>query len=829
MTYSRFQRVPTLGRGPFVLQPYHGPFSVVVPEATTNLITNPSFETGTTGHTVSTSIATRVTTKQRRGTYSLEVAPVGVPGASNAGMYYAIDLTAGTTYTFSVDFYGYGGGAYKIWFGTTAGAQLVVTEFVGSGRWQRPKATYTETSSTTRRLYVTLNNSPPSISASTALFWVDGYQLEAKAYATTYCDGDQQGFPDDVTPYLWTGTAHASTSTRSAQTRSGGVVKNFDAYKLLVTGIVGLGMLTPTHITTQQALLDGARYQHTTFDPRAFAINGIFDTNTARDLSCNQSLLYADLVRDKVGEGRVLLKYQSYEDRDATGDEVNIQAAYKSGLEGNVSGLAREDVTPQFEIFLPSLYGADQGTSVTTEVSVGSATRTLMRSPGGVWSAMGTGLATSPAVTILIASDAVYYGGPFTSAGGVANTRLIARWTPSTAAWTALGTGATGGSFVDTIVRGPDGTIYATGDFTAMGGVATSAGVASWNGSAWTGLNYPVAVRVPACVVGPTGILYVGDISGNIYKYTGGVWTVIGVAAGGGATISALLIGVDGQLYVGGGFTSISGTPAVNVAQYGNTGTSWSPLGSGLNGTGVAEHGLAAGLDNTIYATSYLSPYIHKYTGSGTWVALGSGLSGVGSGIFIDQNGLLYVYGAITSAGSVTLPDRVASWNGTAWNFLPIKLPGGVTTVYAVARAPDGTFYISYDAAGTALTPGITTVTNSGTLRSYPTITIQGPVSIATTSRIYQIANLTTGRNIYLNYTINKGEMATLVLAPDQFSFTSTFSGDIESTIMPGSAQAFMYLQPGANTIAFFADDSTVVADWKWPLMYQSIADTTYQ
>ena len=45
-------------------------------------------------------------------------------------------------------------------------------------------------------------------------FYIDGAQCEAKAYPTPYCDGSLG------TGHAWTGTAHASTSTRTAETLS---------------------------------------------------------------------------------------------------------------------------------------------------------------------------------------------------------------------------------------------------------------------------------------------------------------------------------------------------------------------------------------------------------------------------------------------------------------------------------------------------------------------------------------------------------------------------------------------------------------------------------
>jgi phage-related protein len=146
------------------------------------------------------------------------------------------------------------------------------------------------------------------------------------------------------------------------------------------------------------------------------------------------------------------------------------------------------------------------------------------------------------------------------------------------------------------------------------------------------------------------------------------------------------------------------------------------------------------------------------------------------------------------------------------------------TSVRAVAQKRDGTVAIG----GTGLTStgtagATTTVTNTGTARSYPIITIKGPTS--GTSRIYQITNYTTGRTIYLNYTINAGEMARMVFQPDNLSFTSDFQGDIANTILAGSNEADFFLQPGANIISFFSADSTVTVTIYWRPNFVSLDD----
>src|SRR6185436_14123382 len=81
------------------------------------------------------------------------------------------------------------------------------------------------------------------------------------------------------------------------------------------------------------------------------------------------------------------------------------------------------------------------------------------------------------------------------------------------------------------------------------------------------------------------------------------------------------------DLYAGGIFTMAGGTAATNIAKW--NGSSWSALGSGLNGHVYA----LAVLGGELYVGGYFTMaggsaanYIAKWNGS-TWSALGSGRS----------------------------------------------------------------------------------------------------------------------------------------------------------------------------------------------------------
>src|SRR5512135_2707458 len=161
-----------------------GDWSIVVPEAETNLVTNPSIEIDTTGYALSGTAMARVTSDQRRGGACLRITPSAGP---NDGCYYAITLVAGTTYTISFDFRGENGvGYYLHLYDTVAGVDRGSLAVVGDGKWHRYSFVAANGPNTALRIYFAKNNH-----ASTAYFYIDGLQCEAADHATTYIDGDQ--------------------------------------------------------------------------------------------------------------------------------------------------------------------------------------------------------------------------------------------------------------------------------------------------------------------------------------------------------------------------------------------------------------------------------------------------------------------------------------------------------------------------------------------------------------------------------------------------------------------------------------------------------------
>ena|GEM_PF-1184846 len=197
---------------------------------------------------------------------------------------------------------------------------------------------------------------------------------------------------------------------------------------------------------------------------------------------------------------------------------------------------------------------------------------------------------------------ALYVGGQFTHAGGV-GVNGIARWDGQ--AWSAVtdGIGPVGmNNPVHALSVYDDGNgaaLYAGGMFTTAGGLAVSR-IARWNGSNWSALSGPSGTGVSGEVramgvfennlyVGGTFLTAGGVTVNRIARWDGQGWSSLSDGGGIGldASVHAIAVHNDGAgdaLYVGGAFTSAAGIGAERVARW--SGNAWSVL-SGLDGDGL--------------------------------------------------------------------------------------------------------------------------------------------------------------------------------------------------------------------------------------------------
>ncbi len=149
----------------------------------------------------------------------------------------------------------------------------------------------------------------------------------------------------------------------------------------------------------------------------------------------------------------------------------------------------------------------------------------------------------------------------------------------------------------------------------------------------------------------------------------GGQWLPGTPPSGVDGTVSVLFRMPNGDIVVGGRFSSAGGQPATNIARW--DGTSWSSFGSGLSGNFVsalavlADGSLVSGGRFTSSGDVALSN-IARWDGAG-WVPLGSGTDNIVADLAVLPNGDLIAVGWFSVAGG-TRVSRVARWDGVTWH-----------------------------------------------------------------------------------------------------------------------------------------------------------------
>ena len=317
----------------------------------------------------------------------------------------------------------------------------------------------------------------------------------------------------------------------------------------------------------------------------------------------------------------------------------------------NVYSLARGDDGGggQLELFIGGSFWQE----------IGGPGNCIAKWDGWGWEALGSGMEqANDRVQAIVVHDEgdgppiVYAGGRFSTAGGQPASN-IAQWDGSN--WAPLGSGVSGtGAEVRALAVFDDGggpALYAAGTFSTAGGV-TAGRIARWDGSSWS----------------PVG----GGMSGGEVK--------------------ALTVFDDGSgpaLYAAGTFSMAGGLPANRVAKW--DGSTWSTLGTGVNGWVYALTTFDDGTGLKLYAAGSLSisgADVARWDGS-NWTGVGTGLSNIVMALTTHDDGSgagpqLYAAGDLFIGGSLR---HIARLDGSAWT----PLGGGLDSfAYSLTSYDDG-------------------------------------------------------------------------------------------------------------------------------------------
>jgi hypothetical protein len=767
-----------------------GYWKLLLPESTTNLVVNPSVETATTGYSASGSnTIARSTTAQMFGAYSLACTYQNNLTLATFG---SITLTA-VRYTFSAWVYlasNWNGGAVSV--GVTGFTSVVIntasTTTTETGKWVRLEIDFTPNAGDLAGSLTILAASAPSAGR---IVYVDGLQVEAKSYATTYCDGDQPGC-------RWLGAAHASASERDEnEARGGQLVDLKDDLGFPVGLAAGIGAPPLVNLASEMALQDGALYEGTRALARVFSLRALVKGDTlAAYHAVRQALVKAVNSRTAITPQERVLRYSG------AAVEKEIYAVYDGGLEmASRRGFA-EEVTLRWRANDPRFYQVGERAAA-LDIADSATFRYVAARRNGVWDALGppNAAGTYNSVRAVLVTDGfAYFGGDFLNFDNIANADYIVRYNLADGTRANLGTGADG--VVRALARASNGDIFAAGAFTTIGGVTTR-GVARWNGSTWAALGPPSSGGdVYAIAVSPSGTVYVGGSFSNwagnanadfLAAWDGSSWFAP-ASTPANAAVNAFAFALDGKLYIGGSFSAINGLAAPYIAVYNPSDVSFARVGAGdFNGQ---VNALLAMPDGSVYATGTFTTYggapmlrLARWNGV-TWDSVGGGLTV--DGVSLARYGTTGVLVGMNNGG-------VKLWDGGQWQELDFLSASGFPYVGAVTATADGDIFLGMSNTGTFEYAGMTTIPYGGTDRAYPVIRVKR--TGGSSAALYSVRNETTGAALFFAYYLSDGEELTIDLRPGRQGVTSNLYGP-RNALLPASNVSTFFLAPGNGAAA---------------------------
>lgn len=641
---------------------------------------------------------------------------------------------------------------------------------------------------------------------NTQAWYTDAWQLENKAYPTSYIDGSLPGGQ-------WSATVNNSPSSRLLN-YPGGKEYFFDLdFNFIIKGVVGFGLPEPVHAATPYAVLNGSNYEETSIDSRVLVLAGqITASNQLEYHSKRQKLINALAFANADNfSAPVILRQQLINCGVPITAPLEMICTYSGGLPGQLSNPYMDDIALQFTEFQPpSIQEVGQNSASVYNVTTGITDVQLLYfydqgkwtynpAPGnldlvngmaydqdgflwlaGAGSVKKVNLATgtvdfsvlttgAPSQVIISPTNVPIFVGNFTAP----QTRIM-QYDAASNSLVAVGAGGFN-AIINDAIYDTAGNLMVVGDFTAP---ATRA--AYWNGSAWAALFVAGGGNSqPLCIIrhpdggfvigGNTTFTTINGLTGvSIFKTTNPI-TGLGANStlngGSNGNIKCLAIGPqDGYIYAGGSFTTIGGVSANRIAKF--NGSQWLPLGPGLNGSV--------------------------------------------QGIAFDPKGNLWCWGTQTGVGSGTNTTTrfLSIWDGSHWLPAPALFSSIASGYNRIIIQPNGKVTLGQNnggGGGTHVLPTATTTVNyTGTADCYAAINFMN-TSTSQASTLYSITNITTGKTLYFNLSVQPGETVTMTMQPSQFSMVSNYFGNVLGKILEGSDFTFS-LVPGANVISTAGD-----------------------
>ena len=364
------------------ITPGRGRLSVVVPQASENLILNPSINEsfffsalGTNWSPLGVSTITYSREISRRNNGSICVEPTA---DASAGIYTTGEILQGWN-SFSIDLLAGTGATFEIGFMEPSGIVKKSEKVCATGYWQRSGVSYHAPADDSCFLFI--RKAQPHTTMCN--WYVDGWQHEYAEQPTTFLDGSgdvswcgrdcfRVGCEQTTGPYSWTGDRFDSTSVRHGLTHAGGAVVPLSEAGFSVSALAGFGGPTPQSVSQPYAQQDGVSYDGFCLPGNQLVISGGFSRcGINSTLHCLRAQMIEAISQPSRSyrEPMKLLYQETDKCGNLIGRELEACVSYEGGLEMLLNNCAVEaDVDITFQMLDPYWYESSFQTTVYTPI-----------------------------------------------------------------------------------------------------------------------------------------------------------------------------------------------------------------------------------------------------------------------------------------------------------------------------------------------------------------------------------------------------------------------------------------------------------------------------
>ncbi|HKR05478.1 MAG TPA: T9SS type A sorting domain-containing protein [Bacteroidia bacterium] len=280
---------------------------------------------------------------------------------------------------------------------------------------------------------------------------------------------------------------------------------------------------------------------------------------------------------------------------------------------------------------------------------------------GSAWSDVGGGFqhgAFSYAVRgLIVYNNELYAGGYVDSVAGMP-IHKVAKWNGTN--WSAAGMDCPISTVNCFAVH--NGELYAGGQGSGLVKVC----VAKWTGTNWIGLDTEAGNTDVYALASYNGDLYAGGAFTNfngtgaagVAKWNGSAWSDIGSGFTAFNVARAFAV-FNNKLYIGGGFTTAGGIAANNIVSW--DGASWTALSGGVNSgvQSLLSNGNKLFVGGMFWMVNGVTANRAAYWNGSSWTVLGTDLGSGAKTISIYNNELYY-----GGEGAFNGHNYIAKWSG---------------------------------------------------------------------------------------------------------------------------------------------------------------------